>query len=82
MKTNPNDPATASKVYEESGNDILGEVPVFKSGLTKREHFAALALQGIIAAQTPGIKMQIATDAVIYADELIMALNRTTNQKI
>lgn len=48
-------------------------------GLTKREWFAAMALQGTIAA-TPGDHgyefSDMAEDAVAYADELIKALNK------
>jgi hypothetical protein len=44
-------------------------------GLTKREHFAALAMQG--NANTPGLKVeQIADRAVKQADALIEALNK------
>jgi len=44
-------------------------------GLTKREYFAALALQGLIAKFGTEFQVNHATDAVYYADSLITALN-------
>lgn len=49
-----------------------------QDGLTKREYFAAAALQGLLAAE-PDYSLSIehiAVTAVGYADELIRALNR------
>lgn len=57
------------------------------SGLTKREHFASLALQGILSAQVEMRTMgysntshnqigAIVTEAVQTADALIEALNK------
>ncbi len=55
-------------------------------GLTKREYFAAMALQGLIA-QAPGSiyvgrqAIQVHPDiAVQYADMLIAALNREVSE--
>lgn len=45
-------------------------------GLTKREHFAALALQGQLAHS--GYYVGIEVRAVLCADALIEALNRST----
>jgi len=42
-------------------------------GLTKREYFAAMALQGLLA--NPNISV-VTSDAVIYADRLIEELNK------
>lgn len=73
MKTNPHDPA---QPYEGSG--IPGT-----QGLTKREHFAAMAMQGILhrgGIMEHGIISQapdtIAMLAVNQADALIEALNK------
>ena len=41
-------------------------------GLTKREYFAAMAMQGLLA--NPNISC-VTSDAVLYADKLISALN-------
>jgi len=56
--------------------------PVLKTnsqlGLTKREYFAGLMLQGMIAANSysQNKKEEVSTLAVIYADALIEALNK------
>lgn len=78
MKTRPNDPIVPCKVYEESGSDVLGEVLVPKSGLSKREHYAGLAMQAQIAhygAANPEVSAKMSVDA---ADALIEALNKTS----
>ena len=47
-------------------------------GLTKREYFAAMAMQGILAdPDNQGYAEGIAKDAVKMADELITQLNQT-----
>ena len=49
-------------------------------GLTKREYFAAMALQGSFALygnHPLPLASKMATDAVAYADALIDALNKT-----
>lgn len=59
-----------------------------QEGLTKREYFAGLAMQGIIsgifsskdaynsfASQTHNISLRIANKSVEYADELLKQLN-------
>lgn len=51
---------------------------VNRAGLTKREHFAALALQGILAHEgRPADKFRLdwTRDAVAIADALVQALN-------
>lgn len=45
------------------------------SGLSKREYFAAMALQGIMASLKP-FPYDAAEMAVIMADQLIEALNK------
>ncbi len=76
--------------------EVIGEQPAFASvgydalgggycqvGLTKREHFAAMAMQGLLAgnysyfdgnANVP-IPFSIAGEALAHADALITALN-------
>jgi len=44
-------------------------------GLTKREYFAAKALQGLLALPPKIISKTVAEDAVKLADHLIEALN-------
>jgi hypothetical protein len=44
-------------------------------GLTKREYFAAVALQGLLAFEPASINV-IVPDAVEYADALLAALER------
>jgi hypothetical protein len=53
-------------------------------GLTKREHFAALAMQGMLANPTPQMSqadfIKIARWSVKHADALIEELNVTRRQ--
>jgi hypothetical protein len=64
--TNPNDPAYPSHNKHH--------------GLTKREYFAAMAMQGLLAQESEawgfGDKEKLATEAVAQADALIAALNK------
>lgn len=49
------------------------------NGLTKREHFASMAMQGLISDQTylrPNNGVEIAQRAVEIADALIAELNK------
>jgi hypothetical protein len=46
-------------------------------GLTKREHFASLALQGLVSTENDDFHINYAYDAVQMADALIEALNDT-----
>lgn len=66
MKTNPND-----SVYNSE------QAP--QDGLTKREHFAAIAMQGILSADTGNEWLtagKVAEKAIGYADALINELNK------
>lgn len=60
------------------------ELPSTVDGLTKREYFAAMALQGILAnyfKECPlGSMEEMAKDAVMIADRLIEAINTTDNR--
>ena len=68
--TNPNDEAFATAV---SNDGMVQHQP----GLTKREYFAALALQGILAAHRSHLidVPNAAGTAVVVADALIVALD-------
>jgi hypothetical protein len=68
MTTEPNDSATG---YGFANQYIVrGE-----KGLTKREYFAALAMQGILAGKIQTDSILVAEYAVMYADNLIESLN-------
>ena len=67
-KTDKDDP-----VFPITDTSIPGQ-PCF--GLTKREYFAAMALQGICANDDLLLKGEIEKISVEIADDLILALNR------
>lgn len=74
--TNPNDLAYP---FEE---EVQGEYGPMKNqyyGLSKREYFAAMAMQGLLANPTIkneiGYEAGIANSSCIYADALIDSLN-------
>lgn len=49
---------------------------IMNNGLTKREYFAASALQGLLVNHAGSVIYQaLAVDSVLYADALIEALN-------
>lgn len=68
MQTKKDDPVCA--IFDSDGN-------VECSGLTKREFFAAAALQGILANPDGCLWKLAAEEAVKKADELIKELNQT-----
>lgn len=75
--TNPNDsayPMTAGPLLTEDGftNPIHKE----EYGLTKREYFAAMAMQGMLASDAEGLAELKAEYAVAFADALIAKLNK------
>ena len=85
--TNPNEPAYPVAVrrtenyMDEGGYGRSRIVTVHEGGLTIREYFAALAMQGILAAQIHGMnnmpsKGPFAAIAVDAADSLIAELNK------
>lgn len=65
--TNPNDTA-----FPESHP----ECPSPGKGITKREYFAAMALQGLAVNPGNAVTYAIARDACALADALIEALNK------
>jgi hypothetical protein len=84
--TNPNDPAFPKSVKDQKDT---GETYLFHvGGLTKREYFAAMALQGALAgvmsiqpdqndtARFATSWMQMPKLAVSFADELIEELSK------
>lgn len=65
-----------------NGDDLIhsfndtSEGQGFFRGLKKREYFAAMAMQGILASnRTQKTETSLSKLAVYYADELIKALN-------
>lgn len=74
MKTNPNDCAYP---HMKIGNDVI-----VRDGLTKREYFASMAMQGIEASnfisneQDPLKEHEVVKRAVRMADALIEQLNK------
>lgn len=48
-----------------------------EKGLTKREYFAAIAMQGILSGKIQYNSKLVADYAVEYADELIISLNQS-----
>ena len=67
MRTNPNHPAFSEILHH--GNHV---------GLTKREHFAVMAMNGMIGAIWPSNDdaAEIAIRSTMMADALIEALNK------
>lgn len=66
--------------------DNMGVGELQYIGLTKREYFAAMALQGLLSNdgyvnRVESYSKEIARDAVVYADALIEELEKWTNKK-
>ena len=55
-----------------SGKDVIG--------LTKREYFAAMTMQGILSGQNYHFQHEIADSAVYMADALLAELNKTKSK--
>ena len=70
--TNPNE--SANPVFLQNGLTYDSHVDI---GLTKREYFAAMAMQGMLAKYGTDYQAQHAKESVYMADELIEALNKT-----
>lgn len=69
--TNGNDPITG---FEHKETFCGVEQRITKMGLTKREYFAAMAMQGFVSAGVHS-NWEAVELAVKYADALIKALN-------
>lgn len=83
MKTLPNDSAYAI-AYEEKKWGSEDQIKRVKYGLTKREYFAAMAMQGLLAGSYDSMAMgckSVAEGAVSHADALIAELNNATGEK-
>lgn len=71
-------PSNAEK--QQHGFDgLIGNAPdVLMKGLTKREHFAGLAMQGLLADfQVDGTHKEISNVAIKMADALLAELENT-----
>lgn len=71
----PNDPAFPIQI--PPGHYRMGESG---DGLSKREYFAAMAMQGLLSNSISGshrIPKRLSTEAVQYADALLAELERT-----
>jgi len=81
-KTKPNDPVKAVRTK------IHGLILTTHNGLTKREYFAAMAMQGMLAAHDDRYERTqgktngeaLAECAIAQADYLIVALNKDTKE--
>ena len=71
-KVHPNDRISAH--YDTRG--------ILVQGLTKREYFAAMALQGLLSNPSECPLSGYASDAIKAADELIKALNEENEKTI
>lgn len=69
MKTKPNDTVTAKFIRVDGSEQSFG-------GLTKREYFAAMALQGLSSYAFSTNFSEAASLAVQHADALIKELNK------
>jgi hypothetical protein len=67
----------------ESAFPIIAEDYIIDGGLTKREYFAAMALQGLLTDnESVNTREEFAGYAVKFADALIEELSKTkTNEK-
>lgn len=70
--TYKNDAAFAKSSYMTNGGSFYPG----QDGLTKREYFAAIAMQAIFSIPSFQTRKEIATAAVRMADALILELNK------
>lgn len=78
MKIYANEPAIPHTYEEEVGDYGMKQQQVY-NGLSKREYFAAMAMQGILSDQTyvrPNSTEEVSRCAVAMADALIAELNK------
>lgn len=76
MKTNPNE--SASPITTVIDGNWIQEPPENRKGLTKREYFAAIAMQGLLAYDGLIPHRYNMDRAVRMADNLIESLNKET----
>ncbi len=74
--TNANDNVNTVTVPGFTYVDGSYEESYISGGLTKREYFAAMAMQGILSGQWLSNAEEVSNDAVIIADALINELNK------
>lgn len=77
MKTNPNDPINAA--LDTNYREGVPSLELRYEGLTKREYFAAIAMQGHLSSMPSGVidkPEYVAIKSVAYADALIAELNK------
>jgi len=83
MKTNRDD--FVELQIEEIRSADGSTLNFWKSGLTKREYFAAMAMQGLLTKTILGgddyLRQFPIKTAIAYADELIKQLNATREEK-
>lgn len=83
------EPLREYKATRTKGNECAFAIPAFEQpkklwnepqyGLTKREYFAALAMQGIVSTDLADTYENFAKASVAMADALIKALNKEQN---
>ena len=72
-ETKANEPAFSKVAFYHPD----GAIDLPNNGLTKREYFAAMAMQGLLAKFGSDYQVQITKDAIYWADALIEELNKT-----
>lgn len=79
MKTNPHDRVSSDTVVYDPNRSTVLPAGAYHDigGLTKREYFAAMAMQGLLAdPRCDGTVERITARAVDAADALIAELNK------
>jgi hypothetical protein len=77
VKTNPNDLAFAGQMITRHGSDVQNG-----SGLTKREYFAAMALNKLARANRHPERLKVISEICIaQADALISELNNQSSSE-
>jgi hypothetical protein len=70
----------AFPLNEERWYDEVLIGATYHEGLTKREYFAALAVQGYLSSGTAGKPLDVAQAAIEYADALIAGLKKPVSK--
>mgnify|MGYP006095675513 CR=1 FL=1 len=74
---NANKPATPISVSSSTHGNICSSDFEYGDGLTKREHFAGLAMQGLMSDEAGYLRWSdLAKDCVAVADALLIALEQ------
>ena len=74
---NADKPATPISVSSSTHGNICSSDFEYGEGLTKREHFAGLAMQGLMSDEAGYLKWSdLAKDSVAVADALLKALEK------